>query len=229
MRLAVALLLLASPALAQDAKTYIPAQAEQYRPMFRAEVDAHWPDHPKREYLPALVEHESCITLKHSRCWNPKSRLKTHREEGAGFGQITRAWHPNGSLRFDALAELRSRHLSLREWSWSNVYDRPDLQIRGVVLKTKDDFQALRVVSDPIERLAFADAAYNGGMGGVQKERRACGLKAGCDPQKWFGHVEHVCLKSKQPLYGTRSACDINRHHVEDTMRVRAQKYRGWL
>jgi hypothetical protein len=216
-------------ARAQDVRTYIPAAAEAHRSDFRAEQARHWPDHPRRELLPALVEHESCITLRHSRCWNPSSRLKSAREEGAGLGQITRAWHPDGRLRFDALQEMRERHPALREWSWANVYQRPDLQLRAVVLKSRGDFLALRVVADPIARLAFADAAYNGGMGGVQKERRACGLKAGCDPQQWFGHVEHTCLKSRAPLYAGRSACDINRHHVHDVLVVRSPKYRGWL
>jgi hypothetical protein len=216
-------------ARAQDVRTYIPAAAEAHRATFRAEQARHWPDHPRRELLPALVEHESCITLRHSRCWNPSSRLKSAREEGAGLGQITRAWHPDGRLRFDALQEMRDRHPALREWSWANVYQRPDLQLRAVILKTRGDFLALHVVEDHGQRLAFADAAYNGGMGGVQKERRACGLKAGCDPQQWFGHVEHACLKSRAPLYAGRSACDINRHHVHDVLVVRSPKYQGWL
>ena len=221
--------LFGSVAKAQDVRTYIPPAASQYQLTMRAEVDENWPDHPRREVLPALVELESCVSLRHSRCWNPGSRLKTSREEGAGLGQITRAWRQDGSLRFDALAEMRERHPALREWSWSNVYQRPDLQLRAVILKTRDDYMGLRVVTDPWQRLAFADAAYNGGFGGVQKERRACGLKAGCDPQQWFGHVEHVCLKSRAPLYGSRSACDINRHHVTGVLVERSPKYRGWL
>lgn len=221
--------LFGSVARAQDVRSYIPAAAEQYRVTFRGEQRAHWPDHPRPELLPALVEHESCLNLRHARCWNPSSRLKSAREEGAGFGQITRAWRPDGSLRFDALAEMRERHPALREWSWANVYQRPDLQLRAVVLKVRGDYQALRVVADPAERLAMADAAYNGGLGGVTKERRACGLRAGCDPQRWWGHVEQTCLKSRQPLYGGRSACDINRHHVSDVLVVRSPKYRGWL
>ena len=128
------------------------------------------------------------------------------------------------------LAEMRDRHPALREWSWQNVYQRPDLQLRAVVLKVRGDFQALRImVDDEWQRLAFADAAYNGGLGGVQRERRACGLRDGCDPEQWFGHVERICLKSRQPLYGGRSACDINRHHVVDVLLVRAPKYEGWL
>jgi hypothetical protein len=223
------LALFGGAARAQDVRTYIPPQAEQYRVTLSTERLKHWQDHPRPEVLPALIEHESCISLRHSRCWNPGSRLKSAREEGAGFGQITRAWRPDGSTRFDALAEMRDRHPALREWSWSNVYQRPDLQLRAVVLKSRDDYRALSVVADPINRLAFADAAYNGGLGGVQKERRACGLRPGCDPQRWFGHVEAVCLKSRQPLYGGRSACDINRHHVRDVLLVRAPKYLGWL
>lgn len=221
--------LFGSVARAQDVRSYIPPAAEPYRAMMQAEHRAHWPDHPRPELLPALVEHESCITLRHSRCWNPSSRLKSAREEGAGFGQITRAWRPDGTLRFDALAEMRERHPALRGWSWANVYQRPDLQLRAVVLKVRGDYQALGVVADPGERLAMADAAYNGGLGGVNKERRACGMRAGCDPQRWWGHVEATCLKSRAPLYGGRSACDINRHHVKDVLAVRSPKYRGWL
>ena len=163
------------------------------------------------------------------KCWNPQSRLKTSREEGAGLGQLTRAWRPDGSLRFDALAEMRQAHPALRELSWSTIYNRPDLQLRAVILKVRGDYMGLRMVSDPWERLAFADAAYNGGAGGVSKERRACGLTAGCDPQRWFGNVERTCLKSRAALYAGRSACDINRHHVTDVLLVRSPKYRGWL
>lgn len=221
--------LFGSVAKAQDVRTYIPPAAEQYRATMSTEKAQFWADHPQPELLPALVEHESCISLRHSRCWNPASRLKTSREEGAGLGQITRAWRPDGSVRFDALQEMRDRHPALRGWTWANVYERPDLQLRAVILKVRSDYQALASVADPHHRLAMADAAYNGGLGGVQKERRACQLKAGCDPQKWFGHVENTCLKSKQAIYAGRSACDINRHHVSDVLLVRSPKYRGWL
>jgi len=182
---------------------------------------------PKGYALGSLIEHESCISLTHSRCWNPKSRLKSAREEGAGLGQITRAYRPDGSVRFDALAEIRSKHKNeLYELSWSNVYERPDLQIRAVVLKSKDNYvYYMKKASSPFEALAFGDAAYNGGIGGLDKERRACQLAEGCDPSKWFGHVERYCLKSKAALYGNRSACDINRHHVKDVLLIRAPKY----
>lgn len=192
----------------------LPPRAAQYLPVLSAEIDARWPNVPQRAYLAGLVHHESGCPALRTKCWNPTSQLKTSREEGAGLGQLTRAWRQDGSLRFDALAEMRQQHPALRDLDWSNIYQRPDLQLRAVVLKVRGDFAALAAVSDRPERLRFADAAYNGGLGGVQKERRACGLKPGCDPQRWHGHVERVCLKSKAPLYGNRSACDINRHHV---------------
>ena len=209
------------------AHAQVPPQALPYLPVLLAEQRAHFTP-PVAGYFGGLVEHESCITLTHPRCWKPTSRLKTQREEGAGLGQLTRAWHPDGGLRFDALAELRDRHPALQDLDWATIYQRPDLQLRALVLKVRDDYRAIPVADGP-ERLAFADAAYNGGRGGVQRERRACQMATGCDPARWFGHVEHHCLKSKAPLYGNRSACDINRHHVADVLRKRAPKYRSLL
>lgn len=206
----------------------VPKQALQYLPVLKAEQVKYWPQHPAPEQLGGLIDHESACPRIRS-CWNPAAQLKTKREEGAGFGQITRAYRKDGGLRFDALAEIRDTHPALGGWNWGNVYQRPDYQLRAVVLKSLDNFKALRMVADPMERLTFADAGYNGGIGGVQNERRACGLAKGCDPQKWFNHVELHCLKSRSALYGQRSACDINRHHVRDVMLVRSAKYKPWL
>jgi hypothetical protein len=186
---------------------------------------------PKAWALAGLIEHESCISLKHSRCWNPKSRLKSQREEGAGLGQLTRAYRPDGSIRFDALAEMRQKHrLALGELSWHNIYDRPDLQIRAVVLKSRDNYKYyLPFSATTDDALAFGDAAYNGGIGGLNNERRACKLASSCDHTKWFGNVEKYCLKSKAALYGNRSACDINRHHVKDVLLIRSAKYQRFF
>lgn len=192
------------------------ARAIALAPILQAETARGWPELPWPHYVPALISHESCISYTHSRCWAPTSRLKSQREEGAGLGQLTRAYRPDGSLRFDALAEMRDRHPALRELDWATVYQRPDLQIRALVLMSRGNWHQLRGVDDYWERLAMTDAAYNGGMGGLANERRACKLRAGCDPQRWWGHVERVCLKSRATLYAGRSACDINRHHPID-------------
>jgi len=76
-----------------------------------------------------------------------------------------------------------------------------------------------------LDRIAFADAAYNGGYGGVSRDRSKCKLTKGCNPKKWFRNVEKTCSKSKRNLYGNRNACDINREHVYNVLRLRMNKY----
>lgn len=214
------LLLVFSPRAHADT---LPAGFATYGAVLKAEQRAHWPDHPDPAILAALVEQESCVSLRSPKCWNPGARLKSDREEGAGMGQITRAYRADGSIRFDALADLRRQYgAELAGWSWDNVYQRPELQLRAVVLMSRDSARTFR--GSP-GWLAFGDAGYNGGVAGVQKERRACKLAPGCDPGQWFGNVALHCMKSRQPLYGGRSACDINREHVHNVMLVRRAKY----
>lgn len=228
MRIGLFLLLLCGSLYAKDVKTYIPPQAYQYFDDIRENINLIIPSWNRyyRSYFPALIEHESCISLTHSRCWNPRSRLKTKREEGAGLGQLTRAYRSDGTLRFDSLTELKRRHMEyLKELTWDNIYQRADLQIRAIVLMTKDNYLQLSMIEDVFQRIAMTDAAYNGGLSGVHKERRACGLAKDCNPDIWFDNVERYCLKSKKILYGNRNACDINRYHVKDVLLIRRPKY----
>lgn len=220
------LVLTLATAQAFSQSLYIPEQAKLHIPTVKSEVSQFMPDFKPQAYFGALIEHESCISLKHSKCWNPSSQLKTDREEGAGLSQITRAYNKDGSLRFDLLTEMKTRHAELRELSWSNVYQRPDLQIRTMVLLSKANYNKLSMIPDHTERMAMMDASYNGGIGGLFNERRACGLAKGCDSTKWFYNVENYCLKSKKVLYGIRSPCDINRHHVSDVMHTKLPKYK---
>lgn len=93
----------------------------------------------------------------------------------------------------------------------------------------KDNYTYYAKYTDKDSALAFADAAYNGGIGGLNNERRACQISSNCDAKIWFGNVEKFCLKSKAALYGQRSACDINRFHVQDVLITRAPKYRKYF
>lgn len=205
----------------------LPTGFVKYGPVLQAQQRAYWPDHPNPALLAALVEQESCTSLKSPKCWNPAAQLKSAREEGAGMGQITRAYRADGSVRFDALSDMRSQYgKELGELTWGNVYTRPDLQFRALVLMSRDAARQFRTAP---AMLVFGDAAYNGGAGGVQQERRACALTRGCDPGQWFGNVEAHCLKSRQPLYGGKNACDINREHAHNVVLVRWHKYAGVL
>lgn len=201
-------------------------RARAYLPMLAKELERTWPGHPDRAILPGQISHETACPRKSS-CNLPTARLKSHREEGAGFLQITRTWRADGSQRFDALQELRDRHPALlREFTWETVYLRPDLQLRAFVLKAYDDYKVFAAVVDPGQRLIFAIVSHNRGTGGVQSERRACKLSPPCDPGKWFAHVEAHCTASRVALYGNRSACDISRAYPRDVVH-RAQSYRG--
>lgn len=213
-------------AFAQDVKTYIPPKAEQLLPELYGTINKTYVEFKYPVYFAALIEHESCISLTHSRCWSPTSRLKTSREEGAGLGQLTRAYRSDGTLRFDTIRNLREKYRELRELNWDNVYKRPDLQMKAIVLLYKENHSRLKaLLSDDFELLAMADAAYNGGLSGVTKDRTLCKFKKGCNPDYWFNNVELTCGKSKKILYSNRNACDINRHHVRDVLLKRLPKY----
>lgn len=215
---------------AQNVKTFIPERAKPLIPVFKSEAERLMPDLPYQEYFIALAEHESCISLKHSRCMSPTSELKSAREQGVGLSQITRAYNSDGTIRFDSLEDLRKRHMAeLKALSWETVKFQPELQIRGLILMTRDNWKGFWQVPDLHARGHFTDAAYNGGKRGVDKERLQCGLTKGCDPKLWFDNVEKVCLKSRKPLYSGRSACDINRHHVHDVFDNRMPKYKPFF
>jgi hypothetical protein len=223
--LALAVVLNGLLGLFGKAMAAVPDQALPLLPLLQAEQRAHWPDHPMPHYFGGLIDHESACPRPRS-CWKPTAQLKSAREEGAGLGQLTRAYHPDGRLRFDALREMREAHPALRELDWASIYQRPDLQLRAVVLKSRGDWL---VMPDAPARLHFTDLAYNAGRGRVTQDRRACQIKPGCDPHQWAGHVELTCTASRKPIYGTRSACDISRHHVHDVIEVRAPRYAGLL
>lgn len=215
---------------AQNVRTYIPKNAPQYFDLLQEQIDNYFPEIDDPAYFAALVEQESCISLKHSRCWSPTAELKTSREQGTGFNQITRAYNKDGSIRFDSLNDLRNAHMrELKELSWNNVTQRPDLQLRSLVLMTHDNFKRLYAVKNPTFRLQMSDAAYNGGPGGLNKERLQCGLTKGCDPQIWFGHVEKITIKSNDPIYGKRSPWMINREHVINIWNYRKEKYEPYF
>jgi hypothetical protein len=209
-----------------NVRTYIPKNARIYLPVLYATIDKIYPEFILPPYFASLIEQESCIHLKHSRCWNPRSELKTRREQGVGFGQITRAWRRNGTLRFDTLRNLKRRYPKyLKDLTWKNMKRRPDLQIAAMILLWKGNYRRLPDKIDDYNKLCFATSAYNGGYGAVIKDRRYCGLKKGCNPNIWFGNVEKNSLKSRRKLYGNRSAYDINRQHARMIMKVRLFKY----
>lgn len=221
------------PSYAQNVKTYIPKNAYALLEPIEIEASKYTPEIPPW-YFAALYEHESCLSLTHSKCMNPASEYKRYDkvtnvlvEQGVGLGQTTRAYKSTGQLRFDTLAGMKSIYRTqLADLNWDNIKTRPDLQIRIGILLTMENYRALYTVKNHTDRLYMADAAYNGGLKDLRQERTLCGLKPNCDPQKWFGNVETVVYKSTVKIHNGRSSYEVNRHHVKDVFNNRMNKYK---
>lgn len=223
------LILLLTTPLACNAA--LPDNAVHYLPMLVKEQRQHWLDHPDAATLAAQVEQETCISLKHKKCWSPTATLKTSREYGFGFGQVTVAYNADGSERFNTWKDLRAKHATaLRDWTWENRLD-PELQLRALVLYDHQIYRTFaKHAATPLDQLAFTYAGYNGGAAGTLKEIRLCSGKEGCNPKKWFGNVEHTSGKSRKPWQGYgKSAFDINREYVHSILYLRVEKYRPYF
>ena len=220
---AVLMLIVTAPRAAEP-----PVAALALLPTLKAEQLRWWPDHPLPSTLGGQVEQETCPSLKHWMCWNPRAQLKTSREQGYGLGQITRTWRADSTQRFDSLAELRGQYpAALAGWRWDTPsLQDPTLQLRGLILMDLRNWRALSDVPAKGERLAMALVAYNGGLGGLASDRRVCAGTHGCDPARWWGHVEHTSLKSKTavPGYG-KPFFAINREYPRNIIHVRRVRY----
>lgn len=222
-RILVQLMLLAwcMPSVAAQ----VPKNALQYLPVLVENQQAIWPTAPMPSFLAAQVEQESCISLTHSKCWNPRAQLKTSREWGRGFGQVTTAYRADGSIRFDKQEELRQQFPSLKGWTTDNWAD-PGYQLTAIVEMDKAIYGRQRGAATDRDRLSFTLSAYNGGESGVLQDRRLCANTKGCDQARWLNHVANTSLKSRTPHPGYRqSFFAINREYVTNVLDVRRQKY----
>lgn len=217
----ILLALVALPAVAAP----VPPQALNHLPELVKNQQALWPDAPFPDFLAGQIEQESCISLKHSRCWNPRAELKTKRENGIGLGQFTRAYNADGSIRFDVIDDLRKRHPELKGWNWETRYSAP-YQLKAIILMDRGIYKRLKAAERDIDRISFTLSAYNGGEGGLRQDRLLCTNTKGCNPGRWKGHVEHTSLKAKKPHPGYgQSFFAINREYVTNVLEVRRGKY----
>lgn len=206
----------------------MPPLAYTFAPLLVMVQALLWPAAPQPEVMAAQIERETCITLTHRTCWSPRAELKTSRENGVGFGQVTRAFNADGSLRFDKQAELRAAHPELRDWTWGRRYD-PMLQLQGLVLMDRTGYARWgRLATTEQDAWGFTLSGYNGGDGGVGKDRLLCAKVPGCDPARWFGNVELHSTKSRAKWQGYgESPYSINRGYVRQVLR-RAPEYQGF-
>jgi hypothetical protein len=208
------LMLLPALALAQ-----VPPNAVPLLPVLAAEIDRAWPDLVPRSALGAQIEQETCISLKHRFCWSTHAELKTAREYGFGLGQLTI------TRRFNVFEEVKAMDRTLASWQFADRYNA-QYQLRALVVKDRQAWGQVQGAATAVDRLAFAMAAYNGGMGGVLSDRKVCSATRGCDPGRWFGHVERTSLKQKKAAAGYgKSFFEINREYVRNVLEVRRPRY----
>lgn len=201
----------------------IPALAHAHLPLLLAAVTSLWPAMPDPALLAAQVEQETCVSLTSSKCWNPRTELKTAREYGFGLGQLT------VTPKFDNFAAAKGWDRSLAGWKWENRFD-PAMQLRAMVAYDRNLYRSLSFGATERDRLSFMFSAYNGGLGGVLKDRRLCAATPGCNPDRWDGHVERTSFRARTAVKGYgKSFFDINREYVRNIMDVRSPKYREAL
>lgn len=221
--------MLAVGATVANAQTKLPeppAAAKAKLPILVQELDAYWPALTMRDFIGGQIEQESCIHLKHRFCWSEKAQLKTPREQGVGLGQLTRAFHPDGRVRFDAMGELKAKYpRELRYLTWDNWSDAR-LQLRAVVLKDRDICKNIKNTATEKDQMLMCLVAYNGGPGGLKRDRVACSGKSGCNPALWYGHVELTSLKSRVKMVGYgRSPYEISREYPKTIDHIRRKRY----
>lgn len=203
----------------------IPPNAEIYLPLLLSTLTAIWPAAPTPSFLAAQIEQETCVRLTSPKCWSPRAELKTSRENGVGFGQVTRAFRADGSIRFDKQSELIAAHASLKGWTWETRYN-PEYQMRALVELDRSLFRGVSCATTVADRIKLALSGYNGGEKGVRQDQLLCRNTVGCNPCAWDGHVEIRSLKSRVKWQGYgESAYDINRGYVRNIWTVRRAKY----
>lgn len=218
MKLLTALaLLFLSGALAQTpAEKRMLDRAKPYAPMIDIAVRTlvpEWDDEFFHSFLRAQIEQESL--------WNPNAQLKTSRELGRGFCQLTI------TPRFNAYVEVKALEPRLRDWDYINDPFNPEKQVMGCIAKNRANHRFCHKIFKGHEHVWGCTAsAYNGGAGGVQSDRRVCGNTQGCDPFQWFSHVETTSLKQKVAEHGYgKSFFQINREYARFLVYERRRKY----
>ena len=210
-------LVLAALLMSQARAQPMTERARLHLPVLVAEQRAHWPEVPAPHTMAGQVEAESA--------WRANAELRTSREWGAGLAQLTRAYGASGEVRFDRLADARRLHPSLAGWTWEDRFDVAR-QLRSLVLMNRTEWQVVVGTASVDDRWSMTLAAYNGGRTGLARDRALCGAVAGCDPARWFAHVERHSWRAKTAVHGYgRSFFEINREYVRSTMQERRHRY----
>lgn len=203
----------------------LPEGAKKFIPLLRKVLEEEWPKLSRKETIAGQIEQETCVSLSSSKCWNPKAELKTSREYGFGLGQITISYKQDGSTSVDNFSWIKKLDKRLSDWKWEERYD-PKRQILSLVVYDKYLFNRIPKAETEEDHLAFTFCSYNGGLGGLLKDRVLCASNPPCNPSKWFDNVEKNSWRAKTKVSGySKSFFEINREYVRNILKVRSEKY----
>jgi hypothetical protein len=163
-------------------------KAKPYTHIFQEVVHKYWTDVKSEHYMLGQTEQESR--------WIIRAELKTSREYGFGFAQIT------VTDRFNNFLEAKKNIKALSAWSWENRFEAR-YQFIYLVLTDKSNFTKMKFMKTTIDKWAGALVCYNAGTGTVIQRRALCKQTLGCQPDKWFDGLDSVEMNyEKKLLYG---------------------------
>lgn len=196
-------------------------------------VKTYYPDFDGdwRMFL-AQIEQETCTSLKSKTCMSPEARLYVRCvEEGVGLGQSTRAYDKQCHIRFDILTELTVKYRPIiGSMNWDNWRTKQKEQAIAFALFMRDNCKSIKNTATATDLFAMCLSAYNGGLGGLASDRIVCKATAGCDPSRWFGHVEFTSNKTRVPKPGYKlSAFEINRGYPRQVIKERYPRYQKYI
>lgn len=212
--------LAAEPARVEWAATKIPPNAKALLPVLDALLAELWPELKDRAVIAAQIEQETCVDSvpveRQKKCWSPKAELKTDREYGFGLGGITITYDADGKEALNGFDEVKKLDATLATWAWEDRFDAK-MQLRAVVALNRKLWRKMTFeTADEREKTAFLLSAYNGGLAALTKDRDLCEKALGCEPKRWFGHVEKN---------GAKAGFEANRDYVTQILDVRKSKY----
>ncbi len=125
------------------------------------------------------------------------------RQQLAAQISVESAWRPNACSQYACgLAQFTAP-----TWDDISPYTKPSCEgvdyrdpacsIRSQIVYMRRLLYRYRGSASRTDQWAMAWAAYNGGPGWIDKERRRCRSVAGCDPTQYFQHVQDECIRAE--------------------------------
>lgn len=178
---------------ARQAAGHIPPRAQQYRPILIKNARLFWGLEAPVATFAGQIHQESA--------WRPRAAS----QYASGLAQFTPA-----TAKWIATmdAELASQ----------DVYN-PAWAMRAMARYNRHLWDRITAV-DHCSRMAMTLAAYNGGLGWINREKKVTDAH-GMDPATWWGSLEKTCLRADW-------ACKENRDYPRRILLARQYVYASW-